>query len=463
MEENYSAFCDRMIKKYEGGYGWDKGDSGGPTKFGITCYDLAAHRGQKMDSMKRWAPIVYAMAAVVKDTISGNVYLAYNDAGAIATANLTAGTIASQALIVTPSANISMSCNQSANPSPNTFTYTLSSSSGNVNYSITGLPGWLPLSIPATGSVTTTGTTATFTASSAGLSPNTYNATITFTNTTNGQGNATRLVALTVAASAQPVLQLTPITDITTSGNPGGPFSPTQWTYQLSTTQGTANFSITGIPNWLECSPRTGNVGTTGTTISFQTNSGPNPLGAGTYPSTIRFANTDTGAGTTTRNATVTVLAAAPALVVTPAVNIVTSGDQGGPFTPNLFTYTIKSQSGTINWVISGCPSWLTPSATSGAATTTGSQVSLTVNANSQAVGNYPATITFTNSDTGSGTTTRAATLTVTTVATPGALPGNPLGHWKMGQYNAAANQSVANIVAGAGTKAHSLVLYRYQ
>jgi hypothetical protein len=268
------------------------------------------------------ADLPAGMAAVVKDTSSGNVYLAYNDAGAIATANLTAGTIASQALIVTPSANISMSCNQGANPSQNTFTYTLSSSSGNVNYSITWVPGWLTLSIPATGSVTTTGTTATFTASSAGLSPNTYNATITFTNTTNGQGNATRLVALTVAASAQPVLQLIPITDITTSGNPGGPFSPTQWTYQLSTTQGTANFSVTGIPNWLECSPRTGNVGTTGTTINFQNNSGLNSLSAGTYPSTISFTNTDTGAGTATRNATVTVLAAAPALVVTPAVNM---------------------------------------------------------------------------------------------------------------------------------------------
>jgi lysozyme family protein len=54
MLENYVAFCSRMIKKYEGGYGWDKGDSGGPTKFGVTCYDLAAHRGQKMDSMKRF-------------------------------------------------------------------------------------------------------------------------------------------------------------------------------------------------------------------------------------------------------------------------------------------------------------------------------------------------------------------------------------------------------------------------
>lgn len=61
MEPNYKAFTDRMIQKYEGGYGWNKKDPGGPTKYGITCYDLAQLRGQKMDSMTRWAPLVQAM------------------------------------------------------------------------------------------------------------------------------------------------------------------------------------------------------------------------------------------------------------------------------------------------------------------------------------------------------------------------------------------------------------------
>lgn len=61
MQADYAAFIDRMIDKYEGGYGWDKSDPGGPTNFGITCYDLAEHRDQKMDSMTRWAPIVKAM------------------------------------------------------------------------------------------------------------------------------------------------------------------------------------------------------------------------------------------------------------------------------------------------------------------------------------------------------------------------------------------------------------------
>lgn len=61
MQQNYDAFVTRMINIYEGGYGWDSGDPGGPTKYGITCYDLAAHMGRKMDSMSNWAPIVKAM------------------------------------------------------------------------------------------------------------------------------------------------------------------------------------------------------------------------------------------------------------------------------------------------------------------------------------------------------------------------------------------------------------------
>jgi lysozyme family protein len=60
-QADFDAFCDHMIDDYEGPYGWDRGDAGGPTKYGITCYDLAEHLGQHMDSMDRWAPIVRAM------------------------------------------------------------------------------------------------------------------------------------------------------------------------------------------------------------------------------------------------------------------------------------------------------------------------------------------------------------------------------------------------------------------
>ena len=74
MHENYQAFVERMISRYEGGYGWDKADSGGPTKYGITCWDLAAHRHQVMDSMQRWAPIVRAMPLSEADEIYATKY-----------------------------------------------------------------------------------------------------------------------------------------------------------------------------------------------------------------------------------------------------------------------------------------------------------------------------------------------------------------------------------------------------
>lgn len=69
MQVNYVPFVDRMIDKYEGAYGWNKKDPGGPTKYGITCYDLAQHLGQKMDSMARWAPIVQAVTRQTAEQI----------------------------------------------------------------------------------------------------------------------------------------------------------------------------------------------------------------------------------------------------------------------------------------------------------------------------------------------------------------------------------------------------------
>lgn len=74
MQSTYAAFVDRMISLYEGKYGWDKSDPGGPTNFGITCYDLAQHRGQKMTSMSKWAPLVKAMPLKEAEDIYATKY-----------------------------------------------------------------------------------------------------------------------------------------------------------------------------------------------------------------------------------------------------------------------------------------------------------------------------------------------------------------------------------------------------
>lgn len=69
MQANYQAFVERMIFRYEGGYGWHPSDPGGPTKYGITCFDLAEHLGEKMTSMSAWAPRVKAMTLATADDI----------------------------------------------------------------------------------------------------------------------------------------------------------------------------------------------------------------------------------------------------------------------------------------------------------------------------------------------------------------------------------------------------------
>jgi hypothetical protein len=112
----------------------------------------------------------------------------------------------------------------------------------------------------------------------------------------------------------------------------------------------------------------------------------------------------------------------APALQVTPTTNIASSGSQGGPFSPTSFQYLLSSTSGSINYQITGIPSWLNTNFTSGNVTT--SPITLTlylVNVASLTPGTYSGTITFTNTDTGIGNTTRTATLTIN-----GALSASP-------------------------------------
>lgn len=69
MLADYRPFMDRMIPRYEGGYCWDKGDPGGPTNYGITCYDLAESRGQRMTSMSAWASPVRNMTLAEAEAI----------------------------------------------------------------------------------------------------------------------------------------------------------------------------------------------------------------------------------------------------------------------------------------------------------------------------------------------------------------------------------------------------------
>jgi len=52
-------------------------------------------------------------------------------------------------------------------------------------------------------------------------------------------------------ASQQPTLQVTPASNISSTGQEGGPFSPTSFSYMLSASSGSLGYSISGVPSWL--------------------------------------------------------------------------------------------------------------------------------------------------------------------------------------------------------------------
>ena len=132
-----------------------------------------------------------------------------DEAGEIYVADLAAGAIhrliATNTLQVSPATNVALAGSPGGPFSPATFVYSLSAASGSINYSISiqfdpGVPNWLTVT-PASGTVTTSATNATFGINTAanGLAAGTYHATITFTNTSSG-GSTGRTATLTITA-----------------------------------------------------------------------------------------------------------------------------------------------------------------------------------------------------------------------------------------------------------------------
>jgi hypothetical protein len=206
-------------------------------------------------------------------------------------------------LVVAPATDMAAILNQGG-PVTASFQYQLSASSGSVNYSISGLPSWL--SVSPTPGAASTGTTVTFTVNSNAnsLAAATYNATITFANTDTGRGTQTRMATLTVNPRR---LRVSPSKNIAASGQQGGSFTPSSFTYSLSAATGTVKYSITNVPSWLTASPTSGTLTTRATSVTFRINTtAADKLKASTYVSSINFNDT-TNNQVTPLSATLTV------------------------------------------------------------------------------------------------------------------------------------------------------------
>jgi hypothetical protein len=267
---------------------------------------------------------------------------------------------------------------------------------------------WLTLS--STGGTLAAGASTTVTASfgtgANALVVGSYSDLITFTNTTNGSGNTTRSVGLTV----NPALSVTPGSGLVSSGPAGGPFTPSNAIYTVYNL-GSASLKWTATKKqaWLTLSSSGGTLaGGAHVTVTVSFNSSANALAAGSYSDAVIFASSS---NSITESVSLTVN---PTLSVSSTSGLVSSGYAGGPFVASSIGYTLhNSGSVSMKWTAGKTQPWITLSSTggtlAGGASTTVT-VSINSSANSLTAGSYSDTVTFGSP---SNSTTRGVSLTV--------------------------------------------------
>jgi outer membrane autotransporter protein len=232
---------------------------------------------------------------------------------------------------------------------------------------------------------------------------------------------ATIPIDFTLNVLAPPAMVLTPATGLVSSGpqgQKGGAFTPTSATFTLQNTGAAPlEFTVTGAPSWVTVAPTSGTILAGGSvTVTAALNAGADALPVGVHTGTLTFTNTTNGVGTATRPVTLTIGQPAQ-MTVSDAAGLDSSGYQGGPFSPASKTYTLTNSGAyPLVYTVGNDQSWATVAPTSGTIPPGGSvTVTASVNpsANSLAGGVQAGTLTFTNTTTGTGNTTRPAKLTV--------------------------------------------------
>jgi hypothetical protein len=329
-------------------------------------------------------------------------------------------------LTVTPAGGVTQTIPQGGPFAPAGQSYTLTNTGTvSLDFSVTKTQAWVTV-LPSSGTLAA-GASTTVMVSMNGvavtLGAGVYTDTVTFANITNGSGDQTRPMSLTVTGAAGGTLSVTsPSAWYTTVGQPGGPFSPGSMDFTLTNTGAAPlNFTVTNDNTWITASPASGTLAGGGsTTVTLSPNATANSLAVGTYQNLITFTNTSTANNNTVVPSVLMISPPGVVMTVIPATNHAASGPAGGPFTPPTVTYTITNVSPQpMNISISKTQPWLdiAPSFTNitlAIGVSMSYQVSVNAAANSLAPGTYTDTITINNLTTGQNNTTRTVTLTVT-------------------------------------------------
>ena len=377
--------------------------------------------------------IVDATPTVTASPASGSLFpigmttvtvTAVDDYANAATRTFTVTVLSPAQMAVTPATGLTSTGpqgQQGAPFSPTSQAYVVSNG-GQVpmDFTVSGANAWVSATpaggtLPPGGSVTVT---VALTAGADALGVGVHNATFGFTNTTSNIGNTTRAAQLTVLAPAN--MAVTPATAFNSAGpqgQQGGAFTPLSTTYTVQNTGALAmDFTVTGAPSWVTLSAVGGTLAPGASqVITASLNAGANALPVGAQNGTLTFTNATNGIGNTPRTVTLNVQEPAR-LTVTPPDGLVSSGFQGGPFSPPTKTYTLSNTGAfPLNFTAADNQGWLDAAPPSGTIPPGGSTtvtLSLNAAANALASGTHNGMLTLTNTTSGLGNTTRPATLT---------------------------------------------------
>ncbi len=332
-------------------------------------------------------------------------------------------------LEVTPADGLTSSGPQWGPFSPATKVYTLHNAGGSsISWAAANTQSWVsrgPYSGRLESGESTTVTVSINTNANL-LDPGTHNDVVSFTNYTNGYGNTTRPVRLTVN-TVPGALFVGPSDGFTSSGSQGGIFAPPYKQYSLGNAGGSSfNWTATKTQPWVTLSATSGTIEMNQSVyVQVSINDNAKSLAPGVHSDTVSFTNTTNGNGNAIRTVSLTVEAVG-ALTVTPADGMTSTGSEGGPFSPSVKVYTLTNTgSDSINWTAAKYydQQWVSLSASSGtlasgqSATVT---VSMNTNANSLGPGSFTDAVIFTNTTSHIGNTSRLVNLSII-----GGVPGN--------------------------------------
>ena len=252
------------------------------------------------------------------------------------------------------------------------------------------------------------------------LAAGTHTGTVTFTNSSNANGNTTRRVIVDVFDPAVGFLSIPKVSGLSAFGTVGGPFAPSSVEYILTNTGGeTLGWSTTNNTTWVSLSHYAGTLEPgSAVTVTARLNTTANTLAQGVYTGTIGFQNTTTGNGTTSRTMMLTVSREPGSLEVSDAEPYSIRGPVGGPFTPAVKNYFLTNTGGQpIQWLMTNSVSWVSASATAGTllpGATTTVTISTNLTTERRLAGTHNGILEFFNLTNSNGGTQRPVVLEVT-------------------------------------------------